>query len=322
MIQGIHMNTKQIKGMLSLPQLEEKIRSGAIETVIAAFPDLYGRLFGKRITGDFFLEQVARSGMHACNYLFTVDMEMNPVPGYRYANWETGYGDFHCVPDMPTLRRAAWLDKTALVICDIYDEPGDSLTAIAPRTMLKKQVTAAVQMGYLPVGASELEYFIFNETYDDARKKNYRDLTHASTYLEDYHILQGPREEPLHAPLRRYLCESGVPVEFSKGEWGPGQHEMNVRYADVLTMADNHTIYKQCFKDVAGSLGRAVTFMAKFDEKLAGSSCHAPLSLAEPSVKKNLFSGDRAIGPVMASDLFRWFLGGWVYHAAEMMPFY
>ena len=117
------MNTKQIKGMLSLPQLEEKIRSGAIETVIAAFPDLYGRLFGKRITGDFFLEQVARSGMHACNYLFTVDMEMNPVPGYRYANWETGYGDFHCVPDMPTLRRAAWLGKTAPGTFAIYTAP-------------------------------------------------------------------------------------------------------------------------------------------------------------------------------------------------------
>ncbi|MBP7736764.1 MAG: glutamine synthetase [Spirochaetes bacterium] len=308
--------------MLTLTQLDEKIRSGEIETVIAAFPDLYGRLFGKRIAPDFFLGHVAKTGMHACNYLFTVDMPMNPVPGYRYANWNTGYGDFHCVPDMATLRHASWLDKTALVICDIYDEHGDSLTAVAPRSILKKQVAAASSLGFLPMGAAELEYYIFKESYEEAGSKKHHGLEPFGSYIEDYHILQGTREEPLNAAVRRHLANSGVPVEFSKGEWGPGQHELNTRYADVLTMADNQMVYKQCFKEVADALGISVTFMAKFDENLAGSSCHMHLSLWDPAGKKSLFAGREKIGPVAGSDLFRWFLGGWIGHAAEMMPFY
>jgi glutamine synthetase len=316
------MNTKQIKGMLTIQQLEEKVRSGEIETVIAAFPDLYGRLFGKRITTDFFLDQVATSGMHACNYLFTVDMEMTPVPGYRYANWNTGYGDFHCVPDMSTLRHATWLDKTALVICDVYEEHGDSLTSVSPRSILKKQLAAAADMGFRPMGASELEYYIFTESYETAGIKRYHNLKTIGSYIEDYHILQGTREEPLNAAVRKHLSESGVPVEFSKGEWGPGQHELNIRYSDVLTMADNQTVYKQCFKDVAGNLGIAVTFMAKFDENLAGSSCHMHLSLWDSAGKKNQFAGKGKAGPEIGSDVFRWFLGGWICHAAELMPFY
>jgi glutamine synthetase len=316
------MNTRQDTGMLTVPQLEEKVRYGEIETIIAAFPDLYGRLFGKRITPDFFLDQVAKSGMHACNYLFTVDMDMNPVPGYRYANWEKGYGDFHCVPDMATLRRAAWLDRTAMVMCDVLDEHSGSLTAVSPRSMLKKQIAAAEAMGYRPMGASELEYYIFSESYESARNKRYSGLKTIGSYIEDYHILQGTREEPLNAAVRKYLSESGVPVEFSKGEWGPGQHELNIRYTDVLAMADNQTVYKQCFKDVAGSLGIAVTFMAKFDEGLAGSSCHMHLSLWDAAGKKNLFAGKGKAGPEIGSDLFRWFLGGWMRHASEMMPFY
>ncbi len=316
------MEKKTIKGMLNLQQLEEKVRSGEIETVIAAFPDLYGRLFGKRIAPDFFLEQVAKSGMNACNYLFTVDMGMDPVQGYRYANWNTGYGDFHCVPDMSTLRHAAWLDKTALVICDIYDEHGDALTAISPRSILKNQVAAAGAMGFCAMGAAELEYYIFKESYDSARLKHYHDLKPFGSYLEDYHILQGTREEPLNAAVRRHLAGSGVPVEFSKGEWGPGQHELNTRYSGVLSMSDNQMVYKQCFKDVADALGISVTFMAKFSEHLAGSSCHMHLSLWDTAGKKSLFQGNEKTGTVTGSDTFRWFLGGWIAHAAEMMPFY
>lgn len=310
------------RGMLTLKELEEKARTGEIETVIAAFPDLYGRLFGKRITTDFFLDQIARSGMHACNYLFTVDMDMDPVPGYRYANWESGYGDFHCVPDMNTLRCASWLDKTALVICDVFDEHEHRLTAISPRSILKKQLAAAEESGYRAMGASELEYYIFRESYDAARDKGYASLRPFGSYLEDYHVLQGTREEPLNAAVRRHLANSGVPVEFSKGEWGKGQHELNIRYADVLAMADSQTIYKQCFKEVADSLGLSVTFMAKFDADSAGSSCHMHLSLWDRSGKNNMFAGDIPVGPVTGSDAFRWFLGGWIRHAAEMMVFY
>lgn len=305
-----------------MAELQKKAASGEIETVIAAFPDIYGRLFGKRITTDFFLDQVADSGMHACNYLLTTDMEMNPVSGYRYANWETGYGDFHCIPDMDTLRLAAWLDRTALVICDIHETRGTAETSIAPRNMLKKQIKLAEQMGFRAMGASELEYYIFNDTFETARSKNYRDIRPFGSYIEDYHILQGTREEPLNASVRKFLSESGVPVEFSKGEWGPGQHELNVRYDDVMTMADNQTVYKQCFKDVAGSLGLSVTFMAKFDTDLAGSSCHLHLSLWDFAGKNNLFAGRDVLGPVACSEVFRWFMGGWIRHAPDLMPFY
>lgn len=316
------MDKQKIRGMLSLAELEKKTASGDIKTVIAAFPDIYGRLFGKRINAEFFIDSVARSGMHACNYLLTTDMEMNPVSGYRYANWETGYGDFHCVPDMGTLRNAAWLDRTALVICDIHEPRAHQPTSIAPRNILKSQLAAASDMGYRAMGASELEYYIFNETYESARAKNYQNITHFGSYVEDYHILQGTREEPLNAAVRRFLSESGVPVEFSKGEWGPGQHELNIRYADVLAMSDSQSLYKQCFKDVAGTLGLAVSFMAKFDADLAGSSCHLHISLWDPEGSKNLFAGKERLGPVTCSEIFRWFMGGWISHAPEMMPFY
>ncbi len=316
------MGTAAVPGMLTLAQLSEKIQSGEVETVVTVFSDLYGRLLGKRITGEFFLDSTAESGMHACNYLLTVDMEMDPVPGYTYANWELGYGDFQCVPDLGTLRMATWLDKSALVICDVYEEGSGELTAVAPRTILRRQIEAASALGNLPQGGSELEYFIFDETYGGARGKKYLDLQTFGAYIEDYHILQGTREEVVNAAARKHLAASGVPVEFSKGEWGPGQHELNIRYADLLTMADRHTVYKQCLKELAERAGLAVTFMAKFDENLAGSSCHLHVSLWDREGKQNRFPGEHVMGPVHASDEFRWFLGGWIAHAREMMAFY
>lgn len=314
-----------VRGMLTLDELKKKVEAGEIETIVTAFPDLYGRLMGKRITGEYFLEYAAQGGVHACDYLFTIDMEMEPVLGYQYANWELGYGDFHCVPDLSTLRMATWLDKCAFVICDSYDEKTHELTPVAPRTLLRKQVEAAAAMGYKAFGSSELEYYIFSESYQSSRKKHYMDLQHFGDYLEDYHILQGRREEPLNAAARRHLSSSGVPVEFSKGEWGPGQHELNIRYTDVLQMADRHTVYKQCMKDLADELGIAVTFMAKFDEKLAGSSCHIHMSLWDAEGERGLFEGPHPSGPdahlPKVSDEFRWFLGGWITYCGELMPF-
>ncbi|MDJ0841967.1 MAG: glutamine synthetase family protein [Acidobacteriota bacterium] len=315
------MNQSAVRGMLTLAQLKEKIESGEVETVVTVFPDLYGRLVGKRITTDFFMESVAGTGMHACDYLFTVDMDMEPIPGYRFANWETGYGDFHCVPDPDAMRMATWLDKSALVMCDIVDE-NHKLVPESPRGILKNQLAAAEAMGYSAKGASELEYFIFKDSYTEARKRAYHDLETMSGYIEDYHIFQGRREEPLNAAARKHLSNSGVPVEFSKGEWGPGQHELNIRYAPLLQMADRHTVYKQCFKDLADELGWSVTFMAKFHEKLAGSSCHMHVSLWDKDGNKPIFPGDKQIGPVMGSDQFRWFLGGWMKHVSDLMPFY
>ena len=314
-----------LRGMLSLEGLREKIETGEVETVITGFPDLYGRLMGKRVTGEFFLDRIAESGMHACDYLFTTDMEMEPIPGYQFANWELGYGDFHCVPDLATLRMATWLDKTALIFCDSYDTKTHDLIPVAPRTLLRQQIEAAAAMGYKAVGASELEYYIFSETYQSSREKNYLDLKPFGHYLEDYHILQGTREEPLNAAARKHLAASGIPVEFSKGEWGPGQHELNIRYAEVLDMADRQTIYKQCFKDLADQLGVAVSFMAKYDQKLAGSSCHIHMSLWDSTLSRSVFDGDTPIGSdahlPTASDEFRWFLGGWIAYCGELMPF-
>jgi glutamine synthetase len=317
------MSSDTIRGMLSLSILKDMAEKGEVETVLTVFPDLYGRLMGKRITVEFFLDSVAEKGMHACNYLFTVDMEMEPVSGYEYANWEQGYGDFHCVPDLETLRLASWLDKSALVFCDTYEEKSHQLTAVAPRTILRRQIQSLAELGYQAMGASELEYYIFQDSYHQSHEKQYANLTPMANYIEDYHILQGAREEPLNAAARKHLSASGVPVEFSKGEWGPGQHELNIRYADLLVMADRHTIYKQCFKNLADQLGISVTFMAKFDEKLAGSSCHIHMSLWDENREQNIFEGHIPIGEHLprVSDEFRWFLGGWLTHTPELMPF-
>jgi glutamine synthetase len=312
------MTTQLVRGMLTLDSLREKVESGEVETVVTVFPDMYGRLFGKRITGEFFLDHSADAGMHACDYLLTVDMKMEPVPGYKFASWELGYGDFHCVPDMATLRMATWLDKCALVLCDVYDEKTHQLASVSPRTVLRQQIAAAAEMGYYPQGASELEYFIFDETYGTARSKHYVDLKTFGAYIEDYHILQGTREEVINAAARKHLSTSGVPVEFSKGEWGPGQHELNVRYADLLTMADRHLIFKQCIKDLAHQVDLAVSFMAKYDENHAGSSSHLHVSLWDTAVENNMFAGKNAD----YADEFRWFLGGWIAHTREFMPFY
>jgi glutamine synthetase len=308
-----------IKGKLSLQNLKSKIEQEAIETIILGFTDHYGRLVGKRFDADFFLESID-SGTHACDYLLTTDMEMEPVQGYAFANWELGYGDFHLVPDLNSLRIADWLDKTAIVICDVQDEKNHQWVDVAPRSILRKQLDHAGQLGYQCMAASELEYYLFEDSYRKAHEQHYQSLKPVGWYLEDYHIMQGSRTEHFTAAARRHLKNSGVPVENSKGEWGLGQHELNVRYAEVLEMADRHTIYKQCLKELADSLGLSITFMAKYHEDQAGSSCHIHMSLWDDD--KNLFAGEEQIGPVKGSQIFKWFLGGWIRHAPDIMPFY
>ena len=310
------------KGKLTLDELNQKVANDEIDTILVVFPDHYGRIVGKRVPGQFFVDSIAGHGMHACNYLLTVDMEMDVVEGYKFANWEKGYGDFHCAPDMNTLRQLTWLDKSAIVICDLETEPGHQPVTVAPRTMLRKQLDRLAGMGYSAMGASEIEYYIFKETYESAKAKNFENLETFGWYIEDYHMLQGTKEEVFNAALRRHLESSGIPVESSKGEWGPGQHELNVRYCDVLEMADRHTIFKQGAKEIAISLGLAVTFMAKWRADLAGSSMHLHLSLWDKTGQKNLFTGDKQTGPVKGSDVFRWFLGGWMKHARAITPFY
>ena len=308
----------RLTGLLSVDALRSRVRSGAIDTVVVAFTDHYGRLMGKRFDAGFFLEHAVAHGAEACDYLLTVDMEMNPVPGYRLANWELGYGDFHLRPDLRTLRVAAWLDRSALVLCDVLDRKTQAPVAPAPRALLRRQVERAAKLGFTAMAASELEYYLFQNSYREAAQKPFASLQPAGWYLEDYHLLQGARTEPFHGAVRRALAASGVPVENSKGEWGKGQHELNIRYAEALEMADRHVIYKQCLKELADRMGLAVTFMAKPDAAQAGSSCHVHVSLWRGG--RNAFAGGRRSAE--GSATFRHFLGGWLAHARELMVCY
>jgi glutamine synthetase len=308
------------KGTLQLEQLRRMVAEGQIDTVVAGFTDHYGRMLGKRFDAEMFLDEICDHGAHACDYLLTVDMEMEPVPGYRFASWQLGYGDFHVVPDLGTLRLASWLDRSALVLCDVKSEKTGELADVAPRSILRRQVEAAGKAGYQSFAATELEHYLFQTSYRDAARQGYRDLEAAGWYLEDYHILQGTRTESFHAAARRHLKFSGVPVENSKGEWGQGQHELNVRYAEALEMADRHVVFKQCLKELADAAGMSVSFMAKVAADKAGSSCHIHFSLWRDGA--NAFPGERQLGRAKVSDAFRWFLGGWIAHVPEVMVFY
>lgn len=295
-------------------ELPQHVLSGAIDTVVVAFCDHYGRLMGKRFDARHYLDHVASHGTHACNYLLTTDIEMDPVPGYKFANWELGYGDFLLLPDQGTLRQLSWQERTAFVHADVEG------VSVAPRSILRKQIARASEMGYQPFAASELEYYAYRTSYRDTARNGYRDLEPLGWYLEDYNLLQGARSEFYTAAVRRHLSASGIAVENSKGEWGLGQHEINVKYRDVLGMADDHALFKQCLKEIADQSGISVTFMAKPFHGQAGSGCHLHLSLRRDG--RNIFPGDKAVGPVHGSDEFRWFLGGWIAHAPEFMVFY
>ena len=307
------------QGCLDLQTLSELAKSDEIDTVIVGFTDHYGRLMGKRLDIGFFLEQCER-GIGACNYLLTVDMEMEPVEGYEFSNWDKGYGDFLMMPDLSTLRVASWLDKTALVICDLREETSKDLIAPAPRSLLSNIVKRLKEVGFEAKGASELEYYLYEDSFKESARKNYQDLKALGWYIEDYHLLQGAREEFFNAKARQHLKKSGIPVENSKGEFGLGQHELNICYTSPLEMADRHVIYKQCLKELADQMDIAVTFMAKCDEEQAGSSCHMHISLWKDGT--NAFLGEQALGALQCSDTFRWFLGGWMQYTPELMPFY
>jgi glutamine synthetase len=224
------------------------------------------------------------------------------------------------VPDFGTLRLASWLEKTAFILCDVKSDKTQDYVDVAPRSVLRRQIAAARKMGYAGYAGTELEHYLFRTSYRQAAQQDYRNLEPAGWYLEDYHMLQGMRTEGFHAAARRHLKLSGVPVENSKGEWGKGQHELNVRYAEALEMADRHVVFKQCLKEIAEAQGLSVTFMAKFAADSAGSSCHIHFSLWRDG--KNAFPGNAALGPLKASDTFRYFLGGWIAHVPDVMVFY
>ncbi|MBI4249795.1 MAG: glutamine synthetase [Elusimicrobia bacterium] len=307
-----------MSGKISLKELAAQIRKDEIDTVLAVFPDMQGRWMGKRVTGRYFLDNVMESGLHACAYLLATDVDMEPLPGFEFASWQTGYQDFHMLPDWGTLRMIPWLEKTALVVCDAAAENGAPVS-IAPRSILKRQIERAAQKGLRLKVASELEFFLFKETYETAQQKNYHGLEPFGHYIEDYHVLQGSKEEFLMRAIRTQMEAAGVPVEFSKGEWGKGQHEINLRCADPLEMADRHSIYKTGVKEIAMSKGLAVTFMAKYDGRQAGSSFHLHASLWDASGKKALFWNAAKKSP---SPLFSHFLAGQMALAREFSYFF
>lgn len=296
-------------GNLDLKGLKDMVRDEQIDTVLVVFVDMQGRFMGKRVTGHFFLdEMVDGDAMHGCNYLLTVDVDMEPLPGYEYANWEKGYGDFRCIPDMSTLRHIPWLENTALVICDVYDEESDDEVDVSPRQILKRQIDRAQEAGLTVKCGSELEFFLFRDSYEEAAAKGYRDLTPHSHYIEDYHIFQTTKDEYLIRQIRNGMDGAGVPVEFSKGEWGRGQHEINLAYSEALEMADRHVIYKNGVKEIAALNERAITFMAKPSMDEAGSSFHLHSSLWDASGSQCLTFDESA--PNRMSTKLRHFLGG------------
>jgi glutamine synthetase len=304
-------------GNLTFDQLKEAVAAGDVDTVLVCFVDMQGRLIGKRFQAEYFLDS-AHEETHGCDYLLANDIDMEPVPGYAAANWEKGYGDFVMKPDLATLRPIPWLEATALVLCDVLDHHHHEV-AHSPRAVLKRQIGRLDDRKMQAFLASELEFYLFDETYETALAKGYAGLKTAGAYIEDYHILQTTKEEAVMRAIRLGLQRAGIPVENTKGEWGPGQEEINVRYADALEMADRHAVLKNGIKEIAHGLGKAVTFMAKWDFGLAGSSCHVHASLWDARGRKPLFFDAEA--PYGMSPLMRRFMAGQLKYAREITWF-
>ncbi|HEY5059825.1 MAG TPA: glutamine synthetase family protein [Gaiellaceae bacterium] len=298
--------------MLTLEELQGEVATGAVDTVIAAFTDMQGRLMGKRLHAEFFLDELAAGHeVEGCNYLLALEMEMDPVPGYAIASWERGYGDFGLQPDLGTLRRIPWHEATAIVLCDVVWHDG-SPVAPSPRQVLQGQVEKARALGYEAMFGSELEFFLLRESYEEAHAKHYRDLTPSVSYILDYHILASGYDEPFMREVRNAMVAADMRVESSKGEAWPGQHEINFRYADALKTADDHVIYKTGIKEIAHQHGMSVTFMAKPDHTWIGSSCHIHSSLWQNG--KAAFAGE--------PDVFKHYLAGQIACATELAIFF
>jgi glutamine synthetase len=292
--------------------LDELRADQSIDTVIMAFTDMQGRLLGKRLHRDFFLEQVEHGhGTEGCNYLLALDMEMDPVPGYEIASWERGYGDFELAPDLGTLRRIPWLEATAMVQCDVLWADGSPVRP-SPRQVLRAQVERARERGFEAMFASELEFYLLRETYEQAHAQHYLGLTPSVPYILDYHILATTYDEALLRQIRNGMHAAGILVETSKGEAWPGQQEINFRYSDALRMADNHAVYKNGAKEIAHMNGCSITFMAKPDHRWIGSSCHIHSSLWRDG--ESAFAGE--------SDVFRSYLAGQIACARELAIFF
>jgi glutamine synthetase len=297
---------------LTFEQLKRDVADGTIDTVLACIVDMQGRLMGKRFHAQSFIDD-AWEETHCCNYLLATDLEMATPDGYASTSWESGYGDYIMHPDLDTLRYVPWLDGTAIILCDIIDHHTHEPVAHAPRQMLKRQIARLEELGYSANMATELEFFIFRESYQELSDDHYRTLTPISPYNEDYHILQTSREEGVMRPLRNHLYTMGVPVEGSKGEAEAGQEELNIRYADALGCADHHTLAKHAAKEIAWQQGRSVSFLAKWDHNRVGSSSHVHQSLMQGD-QPAFYDPDKTLGK---SEVMDHYLAGLIEYAAD-----
>jgi glutamine synthetase len=278
---------------MDLEELRAKVQAGTIDTVLLALTDMQGRLQGKRMTARHFLQEVAEHHSEGCNYLLAVDVEMNPVEGYEMASWERGYGDFTMRPDLTTLREVPWQQGTALCLADLAWADGSDV-APSPRQILKTQLARLAARGWGTNAATELEFLVFRDSYEQAWRKNYEELEPANLYNVDYSLLGTAKVEPLIRQIRNAMDGAGMTVENSKGECNLGQHEINFRYADALRCADDHAIYKNGVKEIAAQHEMAISFMAKFNQR-EGSSCHIHFSLCDAADGSSMFAADQAI---------------------------
>jgi glutamine synthetase len=306
---------RNLPGMLSLKELQTLIENGTVDTVLLVMTDMQGRMQGKRLTGHHFLDEVVPHKAEGCNYLLAVDVDMRTVDGYSMSSWEHGYGDFVFNPDMATLRLIPWQPATALVVCDL--EWGDGTPVVAsPRQILRAQMERLADRGLTALGATELEFLVFDDSYEVAWEKGYRGLTPANRYNVDYSMLGTARIEPLLRRIRNSMDGAGIPVENAKGECNTGQHEINFRFGDVLRTADGHTIYKNGAKEIAAQEGCSLTFMPKFNER-EGNSCHVHLSLRGKD-EETVFVDKKD----KASKLFQQFVAGQLACLREFTLFY
>ena len=303
-------------GLLSFDELKSATAAGEIDTVLACLIDMQGRLAGKRFHAEHFVES-AWEETHCCDYLLATDLEMATPDGYEATSWESGYGDYIMKPDLTTLRRLPWLEGTVLVMCDVLDHHTHEEVPHSPRAMLKRQVARARAMGFEAMMATELEFFIFERSFDDIRKSGFRDLDPISGYNEDYHILQTTKEEHLMRPLRNHLRAAGVPVENSKGEAETGQEELNIRYAEAMLAADHHSIAKHAAKEIGWQQGNAVSFLPKWHHDKVGSAAHIHQSLWKDG-KPAFFDKADALG---MSVVMKQYLAGLLAHSAETTYF-
>jgi len=320
---------------MNLSSLKSQVRSGAIDTVLVALPDPFGRLVGKRFRAEVFLDSIAKHGTHACNYLLTVNLDMDPLDGFKIASWTAGFGDFTLQPDLETLRVLPWQPGAALVLCDHVRHDGQ-LVEETPRSVLRRQVGLLHMRGLTCYCASELEFYLFNQTYHSAYTSGYRDLQPSSDYRIDYHLMQPTRDEALMRAIRNGMTAAKVPIESSKGEWSRGQHEINFIYTEPLPMADLHSLFKHGAKEIAERHGKAVSFMAKYAPGEAGNSCHVHMSIwkggqnlfwqTKEKSARNRVPGrphDKSKGPEGSrSQFFRHFLGGLLKYSPELCLFF